>query len=321
MTTLLVVMPVSFLFIGSYDMEIDEVLRVLTAKLSGKDSESPQAIAIWEIRLPRILAACMAGALLASAGAAYQGVLNNPLVDPYLLGVSAGAAFGAALSIVMNVGAPSSMAFIFSLAASLLICLLGWRNNRVSMLGLILTGIVINSFFISGLAFLKVIADIGELREIVFWLMGGLYPADWAIVGMMAVALAVLLMVLFASAQKIDLMTLGRDIARTSGVNETILIIMIVVAVSFAVAVCVSQFGIIGWIGLGVPHFIRKIVGACHHHLILGSALGGAILLLLCDTLARTMSNWLDAIGELPITVVTSFIGALFFLSVLRKGI
>ncbi len=318
---ILVVLSVCFLFVGSYNMEFGEVLQALVARVSEPDANTPQVIAIWEIRLPRILAACLAGALLASAGAAYQGVLNNPLVDPYLLGVSAGAAFGAALSIVAGFDSTSFTAFMFALAASFLICILAWRNQRVSMLALILAGIIVNSFFISGLAFLKVVAEVGELREIVFWLMGGLYPADWVAVGKISAAFIILLVVLLAAAQKIDLMTLGGDIARTSGVNETALVAMVMVAVSLAVAVCVSQFGIIGWIGLGVPHFTRKIIGARHRRLILGSALGGAVLLLLCDTVARTISNWLDGIGELPVTVVTAFIGALFFLSVLRKQI
>lgn len=318
---LLVILPVSFLFVGSYDMSIGEVLRALAGKISGGNPDTPQSITIWEIRIPRIFAACLAGALLAAAGAAYQGVFNNPLVDPYILGVSAGAAFGAALAIVAGFGGVAFSAFVFALSASLFVGALSWRRKRVSLLTLILAGIIINSFFISGLALLKVVAEIGELREIVFWLMGGLYTADWTVVGKMGLALAALLAVLLATAQKIDLMTLGGGIARTSGVNETFLIIVIMLAVSLSVAVCVSQFGIIGWIGLGVPHFTRKIIGARHRRLILGSALSGAVLLLLCDTVARTISNWLYGIGELPVTVVTSFIGAMFFLSVLRKGV
>lgn len=319
----LVVLVVVMMFIGSYDMSPRDVIEALRLKWSGDASDDPRVITLWEIRLPRIFVACLAGALLAMSGAAYQGVLNNPLVDPYLLGVSAGAAFGAAASIVLDVpilGLQAS-AFLCALVASALIWILSQKKGKTSTLGLILAGIAINSFFLAGLAFLKVIAEIGQLRELVFWLMGGLYVSDWKAAALMAAVFFPAAVILIYVGRKIDITTLGRDIARTSGVNDSQVTALVVILVSLMTAACVSVTGIIGWIGLGVPHFMRSIFGAQHRMLLASSALGGAGLLLICDALARTASDWIRGVGELPVTAVTSFVGAAFFISVLRKGI
>lgn len=319
----LVILAVTMMFIGSYNMSPGNVIEALQLKWSGNAPDDPRVIALWEIRIPRIFAACLAGALLAMSGAAYQGVLNNPLVDPYLLGVSAGAAFGAAASIVIGVpllGLQAS-AFLCALSASALIWILSRKKGRTSTLGLVLAGIAINSLFLAGLAFLKVIAEIGQLRELVFWLMGGLYVADWKAVALMAAVFFPSAVILIFAGRKIDIATLGRDVARTSGVNDSQVTVQVVILVSLMTAVCVSITGIIGWIGLGVPHFMRSVFGAHHRMLLASSAVGGAALLLICDALARTASDWIQGVGELPVTAVTSFVGAAFFISVLRKGI
>ena len=310
-------------FVGSYGMSPGDVVEALRLKWLGAAPDDPRVIALWEIRLPRIVVACLAGALLAMSGAACQGVFNNPLVDPYLLGVSAGAAFGAAASIVLGVPflGLQAAAFLCALAASAMIWALARKRGRTSTLGLVLAGIVINSLFLAGLAFLKVIAEIGQLRELVFWLMGGLYVSDWDAAALMAAVFFPAAAILILAGRKIDLVTLGRDIARTSGVNDARVTALVVAVVSLMTAACVSVTGIIGWIGLGVPHFMRGVFGARHRTLLASSALGGAALLLVCDGLARTASGWIRGIGELPVTAVTSFVGAAFFASVLRRGV
>ena len=310
-------------FVGSYGMSPGDVAEALRLKWSGAAPDDPRVIALWEVRIPRIVVACLAGALLAMSGAAYQGVFNNPLVDPYLLGVSAGAAFGAALAIVLEIPflGIQSAAFVCALTASALIWALARKRGRASPLGLVLAGIVINSLFLAGLAFLKVVAEIGQLRELVFWLMGGLYVSDWSAAILMAAVFFPAAAILIVTGRKIDLTTLGRDIARTSGVDDARVTALVVVVVSLMTAACVSVTGIIGWIGLGVPHFMRSVFGARHRVLLASSAMGGAGLLLICDTLARTASGWMRGIGELPVTAVTSLVGAAFFASVLRRGI
>ena len=316
-------LAVAMSFVGSYAMPPGEVAEALWLKWSGAAPDDPRVVALWEIRIPRVVVACLAGALLAMSGAAYQGVFNNPLVDPYLLGVSAGAAFGAAAAIVLEVpflGLQAS-AFLCALGASALIWTLARKRGRTSLLGLVLAGIIINALFLAGLAFLKVIAEIGQLRELVFWLMGGLYVSDWDAAALMAGVFFPAAAILLATARRIDLTTLGADIAQTSGVNNERVAALAITLVSLMTAVCVSVTGIIGWIGLGVPHFMRAVFGARHRVLLPASAIGGAGLLLVCDALARTASGWMRGIGELPVTAVTSLVGAAFFASVLRRGI
>lgn len=316
-------LALGMVFVGSYGMSPAEIVESARLKWSGEAPDDPKVITLWEIRLPRIVVACLAGALLAMSGAAYQGVFRNPLVDPYLLGVSAGAAFGAAASIV--VGVPflglQAAAFLCALFASGLIWSLARKRGRASPLGLVLAGIAINALFLSGLAFLKVIAEIGQLRELVFWLMGGLYVSDWDAALLMAAVFFPSAAMLIAMGRKVDLATLGADVARTSGVSEARVTALTVILVSLMTAACVSITGIIGWIGLGVPHFMRSVLGARHRVLFAASALGGAMLLLVCDALARTASHWIRGIGELPVTAVTSLVGAAFFISVLKRGI
>ena len=316
----LLLLIVLVIFTGSYKIPPGQIIQAAIAKFTGADFDEGKLITLWEIRLPRILAAAIAGATLSSTGAVYQGIFRNPLIDPYIMGVSAGAAFGAALSIVLNIRIIDYRftALVFAFIASSISYMLAFRRKRTSIIGMILAGIVINSFFSSGIAFLKAIAEVGQLKELTFWLMGGIYSCTWNSVFWMTISFIPCFILLKSIGGKIDIITQGEDIAQTSGVNVQKTRLIGIVAVTISIAFCISYTGIIGWVGLGVPHFVRTIFGVSHKKLITNSAFAGAILLLLCDTFSRNMMNYINNLGELPISVITSFIGAIFLITIIR---
>jgi len=300
--------------IGRFPISPGELLRVFFGKLTG----GPQTwtneveLVIFKIRMPRILAGAMIGAGLSVAGAAYQGLFRNPLVSPDVLGASAGAGFGAALAIYlgMNYAFVSTGAFIFGITAVVVAYLISTRARRSQTLGMVLAGIMISSLFTSATSFIKLVADPNNvLPSITFWLMGSIASvrADrlvWA-----AVPILGGILVLFLFRWKLNLLTVGEDEARSMGVNTKVFRILLVTAATMITAASVAISGLIGWVGLVIPHFARMLVGYDYRVMLPVSMLMGASFMMLVDILARSLTT-----AEIPLGILTAFVGAPFFL-------
>jgi iron complex transport system permease protein len=310
--------------VGRFPVAPSELLAVLWAKLWGVPHDLPATVeaVVFRIRGPRVLAAIAVGATLAAAGAAYQGLFRNPLVSPDLLGVSSGAALGAVLGIYLSLGvaAIQALAFVFGLLAVVAVYGIGSSLRRHDpTLVLVLAGVVIGTLLGSCVALLKYLADpYNQLPAITFWLLGslaGVTPADVLAV-LPAVGLGLVPMVLLR--WRLNLMTLGEDEARALGVDTRRLRATVVTAATLMTAAVVSISGVIGWIGLLVPHLARLLVGPDFGRLLPASLLLGAGYLLGVDTLARTLARI-----EIPLGVLTAFLGTPLFVWLLatsRRG-
>lgn len=276
---------------------------------------------IVQIRLPRILLAVMVGAALAVSGAAFQAVFRNPLVSPGLLGVLAGAAFGAALGIVLSLPWiwTQFLACLMGVAAVALGVAVAQVFERASVLMLVLGGVLSAALFSSLLALMKYIADpYNQLPTIVHWLMGSLAVAGWQEIGMFWPAMLIGVVALSAMGRALDALAMGDDEARALGVPVRSIRYWVIGLATVVSALTVSVAGMIGWIGLIVPHIARLVVGPGNGRLLPASACLGAVFLLCADMLARTVST-----AEIPIGIVTELIGIPVFLLVLhrvRKG-
>ncbi len=275
---------------------------------------------LWIVRFPRIAMALMVGAALAVAGAVMQAIFGNPLAEPGVVGVSAGSAFGAAIAIVLGVTALGSgriavFAFAGGLGATLLVYFVSRANGRTEVVTLLLTGIAVNAFAGAGLAFMLFVADSGSREQIVFWQLGSLNGSRWSEVAIVAVVAAIGTAIAIVLGRRYDLLALGERNARHLGVNVEYLRIGSIVLVALLTGVAVAFVGIIAFVGLVVPHVIRMAIGPSHRALIVGSAVGGGVLLVLSDLLARTVVTGAD----LPIGLLTSLVGGPFFFFLLFR--
>lgn len=267
---------------------------------------------LLDVRLPRILGAVLVGAGLAAAGCAMQGLFRNSMADPYLLGTSSGGSFGAAFSIVALGGFLQPLfAFIGSLGSTVLVYFAAKRNGRVAIETLLLTGIAISLLFSALLSFMIYIS--GEsLKQIMFFTMGGLWNVYWddVLLGLLILAGA---LILFLYSRDLNVLSLGEEEAVHLGINteKTKRILMLVSA--FITAIAVSIAGCIGFVGLIIPHIIRLLTGPDHRILLPAAMIAGAILLVLADTFSRTLPS------ELPVGIITAFLGAPFFIYLLRR--
>lgn len=277
---------------------------------------------IWDIRVPRVLLAVIVGMLLASAGAALQALLLNPLADPYTVGVSSGAALGASAAILLGLqgvlagfGVPVA-AFAVAILTMIIVYALARSGGRVSPHSFLLAGIVVGSFFWALITFVMTLAR-QDLATIIMWLLGSFAaPAPWAYVVMSLPFAVVGLVVLYAFARDLNVYSLGEETAAHLGVDTELLKMLLIAVASLITAAAVSVSGIIGFVGLMVPHMSRRIFGPDHRLLIPTSALTGAILLVLADVLARSVVSP----AELPVGVITAMLGAPFFCYLLRRG-
>ncbi|MGO4105277.1 FecCD family ABC transporter permease [Leifsonia sp. YAF41] len=276
--------------------------------------------ALWTIRFPRIVMALLIGAALAAAGLLMQAVFGNPLAEPSVVGVSSGAALGASVSIVFGwtfIGewTIAAVAFVAGLVTTLVIYLSSRSNGRTEIVTLVLTGIAVNAVAGAGLALLTFLGDTGAREQIVFWQLGSLNGARWEQVGVMLPLIAVGLIVAFLLARTLDLFSLGERSARHLGVNVELVRIVVIVIVALLVCAAVSFAGIIGFVGLVIPHLMRMIIGPAHLPLLIASVLGGALLLVTADLVARTAVPMAD----LPIGMLTALVGGPFFFWLLRR--
>ncbi|WP_395638377.1 FecCD family ABC transporter permease [Pseudolysinimonas sp.] len=276
--------------------------------------------ALWIVRFPRILMAIVVGAALAAAGAVMQAIFGNPLAEPGVVGVSSGAALGAATAIVLGLSAFGDyaialFAFVGGLLATLLVYFVSRANGRTEVVTLLLTGIAVNAFASAGLAFALFAASTASREQIIFWQLGSLNGALWnevlvvAVVAVIGVAVAVLL------GRRYDLLSLGERNARHLGLDVERLRLVSIVVVALLTGVAVAFVGIIAFVGLVVPHVVRMLLGPQHRSLIVYSAFGGAVLMLAADLLARTIVPG----AELPIGMLTSLVGGPFFFFLLWR--
>lgn len=309
------------LMLGRYPIEPGQALMMLIDAIPGVDFPQTwtdqQATLFFNVRLPRIVLAILVGCCLATAGAAFQGTFQNPLVSPDILGASQGAAFGASLAILWGFSALGITlnAFVVSIASVLLVLLVSARAKGNRILVTVLAGTMISSLFSACVSFTKLVADPDDdLAEITYWLMGSLNSAKMSDIALAFVPMAVGIVVLFALRWRINILTMGDDEAATMGVNAKRLRLLIILAATLCTAASVSVTGMIGWVGLVIPHLCRMMVGSDYRKLIPTSMLLGASFLLIVDDVAR-----MAATSEIPIGILTAFVGAPFFLYLITR--
>lgn len=276
--------------------------------------------ALWTIRFPRVAMAILVGAALAAAGMVMQAIFGNPLAEPGVVGVSSGAALGASAAIVFGATflgdwSIAASAFVAGLAATLLVYGVSRANGKTEVVTLVLVGIAVNAFAGAGLALFMFLADTQSREAIVFWQLGSLNGSRWPDVFVVLPVVVVGLIVAFALSRRYDLLSLGEKPARHLGVNVELLRIVSIVVVALLVAAAVAFCGIIAFVGLVIPHLMRMIIGPKHLPLLIASTLGGSVLLVAADLVARTAVPMAD----LPIGMLTSLIGGPFFFWLLRR--
>ncbi len=302
------------LFIGAYGVTPFEIVKILFSSFSGIDS--PESTIILDIRLPRIVLAGLVGMALATSGATLQGVLRNPLVDPFILGISAGAAFGCALTIGFMPWIPLQlMAFVFGGLAVIMACVMARSGGEISQLSLVLSGIIISALFTALLSMIKFMVDPMKLQSIVYWLMGSFALADWPQIRSSGIGILLGCLPIFLLRWRLNIMSMGDEEARTLGVNVSRKRIIFIACATLAVTSAVSVSGLIGWVGLMVPHLVRMLVGPDHRRLIPLTMAGGAAFMICADTVARNISS-----SDIPVGIVTALAGAPFFIYLLKRG-
>ena len=280
---------------------------------------SIQSSVVWQLRAPRMVLGLLAGAMLAVAGGTYQGVFRNPLADPYLLGVAAGAGLGATLAIVDVANAATIptwtplLAFAGAMVAVSLTWVIGGRSMRSTTATLVLAGVAVSALFTSAQTFLQQQSSAQSIASVYIWLLGSLANASWHSVLVVLPYVVGCVVVCVLAGRALDVMSVGDDEARSLGLSVRSVRLLVVAASSLGTAAIVSVVGLIGFVGIIVPHIVRLLVGTSYRRILPLSVLFGAAFLVLCDTLARTVM----APSELPLGVVTAIIGAPVFVLIL----
>ncbi len=308
------------LFQGSYNIPFKKVLEIIVFKaFSWHDTWSAeQELIVWHIRLPRVLLVMFVGANLAVSGAVLQAIFKNPLVSPFILGISSGASLGASLVIVFfnyyNPYLIQTSAFIFSLFAVVSVFTISKLSGEDNVIILILAGVIVSTFFQAFVSLMQYFSATDKLQAIVFWNFGSFTTARWAGVLQTAPFSILGCIILVMLSWRINVMSLGDDAAQLLGINvkrfRILLILIVSLMTSSAVAIC----GPIGWVGLIVPHIVRMLVGSNNFHVLLCSIGFGSSFLLIVDLLSRVLTSY-----EIPIGIITSIIGAPFFVFIVYK--
>lgn len=306
------------LSLGSVDIPASSVLEALFLSPAKRADVSPAFVAIiLDVRLPRVLLGGLVGASLAVSGCAMQAIFRNPMASPYVIGVSTGASLGAALAIVL--GLPAFVlplgSFLLALVTAFAVYLVARSGGRVPTASLLLSGIAVSLFLSALLALTEYLAGEHELREIVFWLMGGLWKSDWKSLTLVAPPTLIGAGAIFFFARELDVLLVGEETALDLGIDVESVRRSVLALVALATAGAVCMVGIIGFVGLMIPHLLRLLLGPGHRLLLPASMLGGAIFLMWADLLARSVI----APSELPVGIITGLLGAPFFLWLLRR--
>lgn len=307
--------------LGAIDLGAGRVLGECWAQLTGTVSPLPahDAALLWQLRVPRVVLGCLVGAALASAGAAYQGVFANPLADPYLLGAAAGAGLTATIAVVAGAGTGSWVVPVVAFLGAIGGVVLTWVLGRASGRGtttLLLAGVVISALLTAVQTFVQQL-DTDTISEVYTWMLGGLGGPGWPEILRILPYIAFATVVLCSCARLLDVLMLGDEEATALGIRPGIVRFTVLGAACLTTAAAVSASGLIGFVGIVVPHAVRLLVGGSHRILLPLSLFGGAAFLVGADMVARTVL----APAELPIGVVTACVGAPFFLVILRKGV
>jgi iron complex transport system permease protein len=309
------------LFLGRYTIPPSQVLQILGNKLLRLNFDptwtSTAETAILQVRLPRAIMAALIGAGLSMSGAAFQGMFQNPLVSPFILGVSAGASFGAAVGLVLELPAlgVQGLAFAFGILAVAIAYFLAHIYKATPILMLVLSGMVVSSFFQAMVSLIKFIADDEEkLPAITFWLMGSLGSIDVKDLRIAVIPISLAMIVLFLLRWKLNVLSMGDRESRSLGINNELMKAIIIIATTVITSTAVAFSGIIGWVGQVIPHFCRMIVGPDHRVLIPATMLVGAGYLILIDNFCRLLTP-----NEIPLGILTAVVGAPVFAYLLRK--
>ena len=307
------------LTIGRFPFTISEFISTIISPLRGFQEElNPQlSLVIFQIRLPRILMVSLVGAGLSVAGACYQSLFQNPMMSPDILGASQGAAFGAAVALIfgLSYGQIVGSSFVFGVCAVFCVLLLNRLVRSPGNITLILIGMMIGTLFSSGISLLKLMGDpTNTLPAITFWLMGSFASMRMVNVLYTAPIIVLGLIPIFLLRWQLNVVSLGVEEASSLGVNVKRLRLILITCATIVTAACVSITGLIGWVGLIVPHMARLIFGQDHRYSVFGTALMGATFLLIIDNIARMLTT-----SEVPIGILTAFIGAPVFLGLLLR--
>ncbi len=310
---------ISSLFLGRYPLTPENILGVLWHGITGGGSE-PEAVhstLVWTIRLPRAILGSLVGASLAVSGTALQGLFRNPLVSSGMLGVSSGAGFGAALAIIFFNFMPAIYvsSFLFGIIAVVLAYTIGRIYNTTPAIMLVLGGVIVSSVFAALLSLAKYVADPYEdLPSIVFWLMGSLASASYRAIMVAAVPMALGMGGVFLARWRINVLSMGDREARSLGIDTRKNRFLVIAAATLATAGAVSVAGVIGWVGLVIPHIGRIIAGNDNRVLVPVSMSLGACFLVIIDNLGRIITG-----GEIPLSILTALVGGPFFVYLLKK--
>ncbi|MBA3066620.1 iron chelate uptake ABC transporter family permease subunit [bacterium] len=306
------------LTIGPVHIPAGTVVKIIFSKIFAVPQTWPDNFQqiVLNVRLPRILLAVLAGCALSVSGCAMQGLFRNPMASPYICGVASGGAFGASLIIAFNIShlliIPT--AFFFALLAVFLVYNLARAGNKIPVETLLLSGIALSLFFSALTSFVQYVSKEGELRQIIFWLMGGFWASSWnKVLGSFPVIFTGVLGIFFFS-RELNILLIGEDQAQDMGVEVEITRKAILILSALVTASAVAACGIIGFVGLIIPHIMRIIIGPDHRFLLPASAVCGSIFLVWVDTFARTLISP----TELPVGIITALIGVPFFLFLLK---
>lgn len=320
MAAMLVLGIIVSVFLGQFDITPAQLWGIITSPFTDREPfwTSQQEHVLWNVRVPRILTACLVGAALSCAGCVYQGVFENPMAAPDFLGASSGAALGAALAIFFGLGEAmiTAMAFVISLSTICLVYLIGSHTRGNRTVGLVLAGLMVSALAQAGVSFIKLVADqTNQLPEITYWLMGSLTGTENKDMLFAGITIAVGMIPLLMLRWKINILTVGEEEASSMGVRVPAVRAISLICATLLTAASVSVSGMIGWVGLVVPHFCRKITGNNYLFLMPASILTGAFFLLMVDNISRNLF-----VAEVPIGILTAFIGAPFFIYLITKG-
>lgn len=308
------------LSVGSSEAEIGTGIRRVFSFFSDNSSDdSMMEIIVWKIRLPRVLLAALVGATLSLGGLVFQALLRNPLAEPYILGISGGSAIGAIMGILMGLSrfpGVAVTAFVGSMGTLLLVLVMASGQNVLKKDSLLLSGVMVNAFCSAVIMFLISLTQDSRIHNILFWLMGDLSLAEMNQVVILSAMVLPCFLLVFCLSNSMNLMLMGKEMARSMGVNIKAVTILLLTATSFMISSTVSQCGLIGFVGLVMPHLLRLLLGPDHRVMVPACIVGGAGFMVSCDILARTLPEQ----GEIPIGVITAMIGAPLFIFLLKRS-
>ena len=294
------------------------ILTVWKALLQPDAVDATQSAIIWRLRLPRVLLAALVGSALSLGGLVFQALLKNPLAEPYILGISGGSAIGAIIGILIGLSRIEGvglMAFLGSLATLFLIIVVSSGRSLMVKDTLLLSGVMVNAFCSAVIMFLLSISQDARLHNIIFWLMGDLSASQLHHVAFLAAILFPCFILIFIHSNRMNLLLLGSDMAASMGVRVRQVTLVLLVTTSLMVSMSVSQCGLIGFVGLVIPHLLRLAIGPDHRILVPACIIGGGAYMVGCDLLARVLPSQ----GEMPGGVITAMIGAPLFIALLRR--